>query len=113
MALSTSCIDTRRSSRQKKEAGGNYVDVSLKTIVKMDTGTVLVCALQHFFIINYSIYIKITRPDHKHGTTLPRSGLQRTGIAHTWSTHIKEAYEKACYAHNSNQIADIAVVDEI
>jgi hypothetical protein len=112
MALSTSCIDTRRQRQCKQAAGGNYVDVSLKTIVKMDTGTVLVCIM--ILLISYCIiWIKITKPNHKHGTTLPRSGLQRTGVAHTWSTHIKEAYDKACAANNKNEIADITMVDHI
>jgi hypothetical protein len=41
---------------------------------------------------------QVTVPAHKHGTTVARSGVKRMGVAHSWSKHIKEAYDQAVKA---------------
>ena len=42
------------------------------------------------------IYLYQTmRPEFKHGTTVSRPGVFRQGIAINFSTHIKDAFEKA------------------
>jgi hypothetical protein len=58
--------------------------------------------------LTYLKCTKITQPSHKHGTTLPRPGLVRNGVAHNWSTHIKEAYAKA---HPTNADGQYKIVD--
>ncbi|KAG1759298.1 hypothetical protein EDD22DRAFT_971676 [Suillus occidentalis] len=59
-------------------SGGNYVDVSLRVVVKCATDTVM-----------------SMQPKFKHGTTLAREGVHRQGTAINFSTHIKKAFDEA------------------
>ncbi|KAL4075327.1 hypothetical protein V8B97DRAFT_1883409 [Scleroderma yunnanense] len=58
--------------------GGNYVDVSLRVVVKCATDTIMTMC-----------------PKFKHGTTVSCPGVLRQGTAINFSTHIKVAYAKA------------------
>ncbi|KAG2138190.1 hypothetical protein BD769DRAFT_1637950 [Suillus cothurnatus] len=59
-------------------SGGNYVDVSLRVVVKCATDTVM-----------------SMQPCFKHGTTLAREGVCRQGTAINFSKHIKKAFDEA------------------
>ncbi|KAG1720219.1 hypothetical protein EDB19DRAFT_2044708 [Suillus lakei] len=59
-------------------SGGNYVDVSLRVVVKCATDTVM-----------------SMQPKFKHGTTLAREGVCRQGTAINFSRHIKKAFDEA------------------
>ncbi|KAG1798268.1 uncharacterized protein HD556DRAFT_1440608 [Suillus plorans] len=59
-------------------SGGNYVDVSLKVVVKCATDTVM-----------------SMQPCFQHGTTLARDGVCRQGTAINFSRHIKQAFDEA------------------
>jgi hypothetical protein len=41
------------------------------------------------------LVIKVAMPHHNHGTTVSRPGVRRMGVAHSWSTHILQAFEHA------------------
>ncbi|KAG1836227.1 hypothetical protein C8R48DRAFT_744111 [Suillus tomentosus] len=61
-----------------RSSGGNYVDVSLKVVVKCATDTVM-----------------SMQPCFQHGTTLARDGVCRQGTAINFSRHIKQAFDEA------------------
>ncbi|KAG1733530.1 hypothetical protein EDB19DRAFT_1911519 [Suillus lakei] len=61
-----------------RSSGGNYVDVSLRVVVKRATDTVM-----------------SMQPKFKHGTTLAREGVCRQGTAINFSRHIKKAFDEA------------------
>ncbi|KAG0701054.1 hypothetical protein DFH29DRAFT_1000545 [Suillus ampliporus] len=61
-----------------RSSGGNYVDVSLRVVVKCATDTVM-----------------SMQPKFKHGTTLAREGVCRQGTAINFSQHIKKAFNEA------------------
>ncbi|KAG1718580.1 hypothetical protein EDB19DRAFT_1920363 [Suillus lakei] len=61
-----------------RSSGGNYVDVSLRVVVKCATDTVM-----------------SMQPKFKHGTTLAREGVCRQGTAINFSRHIKKAFDEA------------------
>ncbi|KAG2064062.1 hypothetical protein BDR04DRAFT_302686 [Suillus decipiens] len=59
-------------------SGGNYVDVSLRVVVKCATDTIM-----------------SMQPAFKHGTTLAREGVMRQGTAINFSKHIKKTFTEA------------------
>ncbi|KAG2056868.1 hypothetical protein BDR06DRAFT_995338 [Suillus hirtellus] len=59
-------------------SGGNYVDVSLKVVVKCATDIVM-----------------SMQPCFQHGTTLAQDGVCRQGTAINFSRHIKQAFNEA------------------
>ncbi|KAG1810597.1 uncharacterized protein BJ212DRAFT_1302338 [Suillus subaureus] len=59
-------------------SGGNYVDVSLRVVVKCATDTVM-----------------SMQPKFKHGTTLTQEGVCRQGTAINFLRHIKKAFNEA------------------
>ncbi|KAG1893902.1 uncharacterized protein F5891DRAFT_1195822 [Suillus fuscotomentosus] len=61
-----------------RSSGGNYVDVSLKVVVKCATDTVM-----------------SMQPCFQHGMTLARDGVCRQGTAINFSKHIKQAFDEA------------------
>lgn len=67
--------------------GGNFIDISLKVIVRGATDTV--CAF---------------KPQYLHGTTIPDPNLRRSGIIMAFSTHIKKAYLKSLAAAENGEL---------
>jgi hypothetical protein len=93
--------------------GGNFVDISLKVIVMNDVGTLLVNVIMLTCINLMTYFIQAIQPTHKHGTTLPRPGLERQGVAINFSTHILQAYQKAEQAAEMGQLLVIEAEEQL
>jgi hypothetical protein len=87
--VSASCIPSGGTG------GGNYVDVDLRVVVHMAANTAMVCTLFFNVICYADCFPKVTRPSHHHGSTISCPGVVRRGVAHTWSTHILTAFQRA------------------
>ena len=61
-----------------KTAGGNFVDISLKATVRNAADTLIIFKLEN-----------------KHGTTWAQTGVDRAGVAITFSVNILDAFKKA------------------
>jgi hypothetical protein len=57
----------------------------------------------------------VTVPQHNHGTTVSRPGVKRLGVAHSWSTHILKAFERAnaVVKETPDCLVDVNWVDEM
>ena len=72
-----------------KTAGGNFVDISLKAMVISAADTLI-----------------IFKPENKHGTTQAQTGVDRAGVAITFSAHILYAFKKAKAAEQRGKLVE-------